>query len=79
MPAELAALLVAGANVHPAGGNHRLRARRASALPPDLVPWRTPDYPVCVHNEYGRAWEVVRLGDPPRRWKMRRPADDQPQ
>ena len=34
---------------------------------------------LCVHDEYGRAWEVVRLGDPPRRWKMRRPADDQPQ
>jgi len=27
----------------------------------------------------GRAWEVVRLGDPPQRWKMRRPAYDQPQ
>ena len=49
------------------------------ALPPDLVPWRTPDDPVCVHNEYGFAWEVVRLGDPPQRLKMRRPADDQPQ
>ena len=43
-------------------------------LPPDLVPWRTPDDPVCVHDEYGLAWEVVRLGEPPQRWKMRRPA-----
>ena len=41
------------------------------ALPPDLVPWRTPDDPVCVHDEYGRAGEIVRLGDPPLRWKMR--------
>ena len=49
------------------------------AVPPDVVPWRTPDDPVCVRDEYGRAWEVVRLGDPPQRWKMRRPADDQPQ
>jgi len=23
------------------------------ALPPDLVPWRTPDDPVCVHDESG--------------------------
>jgi len=46
------------------------------AVPPDVVPWRTPDDPVCVRDEYGRAWEVVRLGDPPQRWKMRRPGDD---
>jgi len=32
----------------------------------------------CTTNR-GRAWEVVRLGDPPQRWKVRRPADDQPQ
>jgi len=49
------------------------------ALPPDLVPWRTPDDPVCVHDEYGFAWEVVRRGDAPQRWKICRPADDQPQ
>jgi len=49
------------------------------ALPPELVPWRTPDDPVCVNDAYGRAWEVVRMGDPPHRFKMRRPADDQPQ
>ena len=34
------------------------------ALPPDLVPWRTPDDAVCVHDEYGLAWGVVRLGRP---------------
>lgn len=46
---------------------------------PEFVAWREPDDPVCVWDDRGRAWEVVRLGDPPRRWKMRRPLDDQTQ
>ena len=49
------------------------------ALHAEFVPWCLPEDPVCFHDKQGRAWEVVRLGDPPRRWKMRRPADDQPQ
>ena len=46
------------------------------ALPPEFVPWRTPDDPVCIHDEYGRAWEVVRIGHPPRRFKTCRRSDD---
>lgn len=39
-----------------------------------FIPWRTPDDPVCIHDEQGRAWQVVRMDL--RRWKLRRPQDD---
>jgi hypothetical protein len=41
-----------------------------------LVSWRLPEDPACVHDEHGRAWEVVRVGDPPHRFKLRRRGDD---
>ena len=50
-----------------------------AALPPDLVPWRTPDDPVCVHDEYGRAGRSSAWATRHFAGKCVRPVDDQPQ
>lgn len=45
-------------------------------LPAGFVPWREPQDPTCVWDAQGRAWQMVRLGEPEQRWKVRRPGDD---
>jgi hypothetical protein len=74
-PAELAALPELPAPTFQVG---KEAIDGQQVTPPEFVPWRLPEDPVGIVDKFGRAWDVCRIGDPPRRFKMRRPADDLP-